>query len=248
LLIMYKGVRQSPGKVHMHAHPFWQLEIVTRHRIGFSMDGQRHVLTSGDMALIPPHTEHEFIYDHPGAAWISLKFERNEQAGGAWGGIIRHSLFTDKFTASLQTMVTGTILKPFEKTFVDGWIESLFAYVGSEDFLQSDDASGEFVRSVTDLVKEMNGKPARIGELAVRMSYTRGHLSRRFKSLTGENLKTYIDRIRLEKAKELLRYSEWPVSEIARELGFKDLFAFSRFFKRHTGIGPRDFRRRNGEA
>jgi AraC family transcriptional activator of pobA len=45
-------------------------------------------------------------------------------------------------------------------------------------------------------------------------------------------------------ARRRLVYAASSISNIARELGFKDPAYFSRFFRRHQGIGPNDFRRR----
>lgn len=245
LLTFYKTVRQNAGKTGLHSHPFWQVEVATRRRIVYTLNEKTDVLNAGDLLWIPPYREHQFIYDDPGTAWISLKFERSGADVAESGGVIRKSLYTEKFAAALQTMVTGTNLKPYEKTFVEGLIESLFVYLRSDDDLKDEDDSSKLVRTITDFVKEKNGRPVSVGELANRLSYTRSHLSKQFKIHTGENLKSFIDRVRLEKVKEMLLYSEFNISDITEELGFKDIFSFSRFVKRTTGVGPREYRRRN---
>lgn len=243
LLILYKGIKQTAGKVPPHTHPFWQLEIATRHHIRYSINGLHDLLNSGDMLLIPPGIEHEFIYEQPRVTWISVKFEYNGSAVETpRASVMRQSQFTDKFTAALKTMVTGTILKPYEKVFVEGWIETLFTFIRSADFLEEEDESSQFVRKVTDRVMEKGGRPVSINDLANQLSYTRSHISKQFKLHTGESLKSYIDRIRVEKAKEMLRYEDLQITEIAEVLGYQDIFSFSRFFKRHTGISPREFK------
>lgn len=243
LLILFKGEKHDYGKVSLHSHPFWQLEIATRGHITYVLqDEGAEVLNAGDMLLIPPYQEHEFIYDTPGAAWVTLKFERSTTGNNQWESVIRKSLFTEKFTASLLATITGTILRPYEKTFVEGMLESLFVYIESEDFCKTEDEPSQLVRTITDLVRERNGRPISVDEIAHQLSYTRSHVSKLFKQLTGENLKSFIDRVRLDKAKEMLRYSEFNISYITEELGFKDIFTFSRFFKRTTGMNPRQYR------
>lgn len=243
LLILFKGEKHDYGKVALHSHSFWQLELVTKGHIAYTLlEESSKVLNAGDMLLIPPYQEHEFRYDTPGAAWVTLKFERNVQAAEPWGGVIPKSLFTEKFTASLLATITGTILRPYEKTFVEGMLESLFVYIESEDFSKVEDEPSQIVRIITDMVRERNGRPVNVDEIAEQLSYTRSHISKLFKQLTGENLKSFIDRVRLEKAKEMLRYSEFNISYITEELGFKDIFTFSRFFKRMTGMNPRQYR------
>jgi AraC family transcriptional activator of pobA len=46
-------------------------------------------------------------------------------------------------------------------------------------------------------------------------------------------------------ARRRLVYAASSVSGIAGELGFKDPAYFSRFFRRHSGVSPVDFRRRH---
>lgn len=58
----------------------------------------------------------------------------------------------------------------------------------------------------------------------------------------GQSLKTYIDEKRGEVAKRLLAFSDLPISAIADQLDFPDVFSFSHFFKRKTDHSPREFR------
>ena len=59
------------------------------------------------------------------------------------------------------------------------------------------------------------------------------------------SLKKYIDEniIRLSQQKLLL--TDMSIKEIAYSLKFSDEFNFSHFFKKHTGMSPRDFRNKN---
>ena len=50
----------------------------------------------------------------------------------------------------------------------------------------------------------------------------------------------------LLEAKRRLRYTSMTVSQVSDYLGFSDATYFSRFFRRCTGVTPRDFRDRSG--
>lgn len=63
-----------------------------------------------------------------------------------------------------------------------------------------------------------------------------------FKNHFGCPPKQYIRKLRIEKAKSLLRTTDEPVSMIAGATGFGDLFYFSRIFKKETGFSPTTFR------
>ena len=68
------------------------------------------------------------------------------------------------------------------------------------------------------------------------------HLSRTFKKETGVGITDYIARLRVEKAKELLAFTDMLAYEIAEAVGFKDSTYFSFVFKKTTGVSPTDFK------
>jgi len=52
----------------------------------------------------------------------------------------------------------------------------------------------------------------------------------------------YINRMRIEKARELLALTDMLVYEVAEAVGFKDSAYFSLVFKKITGVSPKDFK------
>lgn len=71
------------------------------------------------------------------------------------------------------------------------------------------------------------------------------HLARLFKKETGETLINYITGKRIDKAKELLHYTEAPVYLIASQVGYDNYSYFSKIFKKETGFTPLDYRNKN---
>jgi len=67
---------------------------------------------------------------------------------------------------------------------------------------------------------------------------------RRFQSATGYPPATYLQALRIEKARAALERGGESVSEIAWGVGYQDLSAFSRVFKSRTGLSPGAYRRR----
>ena len=53
------------------------------------------------------------------------------------------------------------------------------------------------------------------------------------------------DGLRMERAKGLLLHSHFAVGEIARICGFEDESYFGRFFKKHVGLSPGEFRKKS---
>jgi two-component system response regulator YesN len=68
------------------------------------------------------------------------------------------------------------------------------------------------------------------------------HLSTVFTQETGENFIEYLTKVRIERAKLLLKNTSMKSAEISGETGFSDPHYFSFIFKKHTGLSPREFR------
>jgi YesN/AraC family two-component response regulator len=52
----------------------------------------------------------------------------------------------------------------------------------------------------------------------------------------------YLNRLRVQKSKELLKQTQWSVTQIATMVGYNDSAYFSRVFHKITGQSPVDFR------
>lgn len=67
---------------------------------------------------------------------------------------------------------------------------------------------------------------------------------RRFKEATGQTPISYVQRIRVERAKRLLETGDEPVEEISWAVGYEDPASFRRLFRRVTGLAPGAYRQR----
>jgi AraC-like DNA-binding protein len=67
-----------------------------------------------------------------------------------------------------------------------------------------------------------------------------------FKEEMKENLSSYLNRLRVEKAQALLAESGKPLNEIAELCGFEDQSWFSKIFKNFTGTSPGKYRKNGG--
>ena len=82
----------------------------------------------------------------------------------------------------------------------------------------------------------------RVDEYAERMHISPKHLEKTVRDTLGITPKKLINAIVMAEAKILLKQTEKTISEIAHDLKFEDQSYFSRFFKRHTLITPREYR------
>ena len=81
-----------------------------------------------------------------------------------------------------------------------------------------------------------------VNDYADLLAVTPNHLNKCVKETTGKPASLLIAEMLLLEAKVLLGQPGLPISEIAYRLSFDDLSYFARFFKKHTGLNPTDYR------
>ena len=73
--------------------------------------------------------------------------------------------------------------------------------------------------------------------------YNAAYFSTMFKKETGITISEYIVQTRMEKAKELLRFTNMSVASICEQVGYADVKSFTRNFKKSTGMKPSEYRK-----
>lgn len=81
-----------------------------------------------------------------------------------------------------------------------------------------------------------------LDRIAAEFGLSASYVTRFFKDHTGETLMKYIDKLRMDKSKQLLRETDLPVKEIIRRCGYLDTTNFIRKFKSIEAITPTQYR------
>jgi AraC-type DNA-binding domain-containing proteins len=82
-------------------------------------------------------------------------------------------------------------------------------------------------------------------EVAELVKLSPTYLSKSFKEITGYSLIEFFNKMKIDKAKQLIIEGDKKIKEVSEILGFKDEFYFSRIFKRIEGISPSEFYSKN---
>lgn len=102
----------------------------------------------------------------------------------------------------------------------------------------------DYVKEAVAYINENYFEELTLSGLADKYAVESSYFSRLFKQETGENLMLYIAGKRMEKAKELMRREDINIAEVAFMVGYDDYTYFSKVFKKHTGVSPREYRSR----
>ena len=111
--------------------------------------------------------------------------------------------------------------------------------------LREQASSGEqFLDRTIEYLKDHFAERITLEELAAMEHISTSYLSRKFKQRTGFTVVTYINRLRVEKAQQLLMASTLNINEIAYQTGFDSPKYFYRVFKSVAGESPANIRRK----
>lgn len=229
-----------------HAHAFSQILCYLSGRGTMTVARDRHEITPGAVALVPPHVDHAF-HETSGRRPLCLVLDL-ELRGAAKRGFtlarltlgdaaeVRRELatltrLTDPNAAACRLVVAAAALR-----VADIFLRAL-GLLATQRRVEP-----PFVREFDRLLRrEPDAAQASVAELARRLGYQPDYLNRVFKQATGRTLGEHRSAHLLERAKRLLREREF-VKDVGAELGFADHNYFSRWFRKHTGRSPRAHR------
>lgn len=111
-----------------------------------------------------------------------------------------------------------------------------------EEIIETPSMMGEIIKYVSDNYLEK----MTIDELAFLFRTNRATLCREFKRTTGKTLVEFINDKKFERAKRKILSSDATFTKIAEEMNFESIHYFTRFFKKMSGMTPKEFRKING--
>lgn len=101
---------------------------------------------------------------------------------------------------------------------------------------------GPAARARAILRDEMSSPDLDLQRIASRAGLSKFHFVRAFREKTGITPVQYLNRLRVDVAKQKLQSGARPVTEIAFDVGFADVSAFNKAFQRHAGTSPTQYR------
>src|SRR6516162_6779317 len=107
-------------------------------------------------------------------------------------------------------------------------------------------ANSGYTRRINRVIGYLRGnldRQMKLRELAHVACFSEFHFHRIFGAVSGETLNSFTNRLRLEKAARLLRYSEQSLTDIALDCGFSSSATFSRAFRSVFDTSPSHFRK-----
>jgi AraC-like DNA-binding protein len=98
------------------------------------------------------------------------------------------------------------------------------------------------IRKIAASMRSETRQGANLETFAREAGLSRAHFFRLFEASIGVPPKVYLNVVRMEKAVDAVLNQSASVCDIGNQLGFAEPAHFTRFFRNHTGVSPREFR------
>jgi len=100
------------------------------------------------------------------------------------------------------------------------------------------------VLSAQQLIENDPTETFSIDDLCTRLGVGRRTFERRFRTATGNSIAEYIQRVKVEFVKQQLESDRKTINEVIYEVGYNDVDAFRKVFRRYTDLSPVDYRKK----
>lgn len=125
-------------------------------------------------------------------------------------------------------------------------IRALLSFVNSllAEILEKMDVKNTdvLVKKMINLIERNYDKNIKLETLSKVLNYNRAYLGKLFKDYTGEHFNTYLDKVRIDKAKNLLLQG-LKVYQVAERIGFSNVDYFHSKFRKYEGMSPSTYRK-----
>jgi len=232
----------------------WAIVLITGGQGSYQVDGgERQQVQAGSWFCLYPGAE--FVYGPElGEYWDEYYFTVKGERVGEWlrdwffpnGQVHRmrnDELLLQRMENMLRLIDSGT---PDNLDRAVLQLESFLYELVSGENEKSEGARERLAQAIVEDLQSLLHLPPTAEGIAARHHISVSTLRRIVQEYTGYPFNEFVHRLRTAEARNILVNTDMSVKEIGERLGYKDMFYFSRVFKRITGVSPREYRNRIG--
>ena len=227
-----------------HIHEYSELLYTREGEMTMYIDGKRHTVPAGHMAVILPNEIHAYTDETPCRVWCAV-FSNDFI-----------SLFLRALGNKLPTCPVVDLtdrqpllraleeVDPTDTLRLSGLLQLLYAELAARMELGAHThRGGQICKAAIEYVSANFRSDITLSRVAAHLGYHEKYLSSALHALTGMNFCTFLSSYRVDCAKGLLRDApDKSISRVALECGFSSINTFNRVFRRLTGMTPGDYR------
>ncbi len=271
-IVVWKGPSEKNEKLHIHE--FIELTYIFSGRGTHKINGISYPVSKGDLLFINYNNTHCFEYIEPMTycnilmlpSFISTELLNSENALD----MLMLSTFNDlcadiksihpfmhfhgKEVEKIESLIEDMIVefnnkekgyRSALKSLMTILLIKIFRKMQFEDNLGTIRQTGKLTAEIIEYIEKNCFEKISVNALAEKCFYTPSYFSRIFKDCYGITLTSYIQKQRIDKAKQLLTESDMSVNKICTYVGYSDKTQFYKIFKKHSdGLLPNEYRKK----
>ena len=246
----------------IHWHDRIELLFVKSGALKVKIANGEDTVYKNSLVIIPPGKPHSGISAKDNTQYYTIMFNVTDFYNSAYAcekflrPIIKKEVDFVKYTTDPEILenTKALIREYFSKETasslsVIGCVYKILALLCKKCVCESKSiAADEQFKNVLDFIETHFRENISSAFLSKKFGYTEEYFCRRFKLITGITPMNYINILRLEKAKKLMRDREIKISSVSAQVGFSDINYFTRRFKKYFGITPSEYISKNRVA
>ncbi len=266
---LYQGVStvsaQNPSE---HSHDVFHIVFYRAGDNSFKLNGEPVQSHPGILVLVPPGVPHCFTPMQPGESvyheiTFSLVYQEQKLTlpfaglfSKYYGCEVKFEEMLINLTASLEAEIEDIYfdlnkdLSKYDSTncfpvyqHLGDMFDLLFENIFLPKASETTKLYAEYrLHEVRTLIEQKLHEKVYLKDLAKAAGMSPEHFCREFKKVYGEPPLEMRNRLRINAAIKLIQYSDRPIKQISEELGYSDIYHFSKAFKKQTKLPPGKFR------
>ena len=251
------------GPMEPHTHDFHELVYIRRGRGIHHINGHPYPIIAGDLYLMRPGEFHRYETAAEPVEIINIIFYSALFGLSDWEEIqalpglepFFHELNSERHKITLGPPDDHVVEALCERIRAEllrrsaGYrllcralaLELLLSMGRAAQNLGDGHAAGPIASAIAYLHAHPE-EPITMGDLAAETGLSANYLGERFRVQTGVTVADYLNRLRIDRARELLAGTTRSVTDIALSTGFDGASYFGKVFRRLTGHTPRAYR------
>ncbi len=256
---------QSAARITWHLHECFEMLLLMDGSTAYEFSNNRTVeLPGGHFMVIPPGMLHRGLHDvrrpvrltgimfdpsASGAAvhtpftatdliWLKSQFEIGAMQSWRMSTELRNHIKAIPEDFSSVDLLSISLVASLRLSVCSILLEAAKQLVSTRTFEPK-----QVVQATIKFMESNLGETISIEEVAEAVFCSRARLFQVFKDSTGMTPNDYWQRLRIDRAQQLMTRSNKSITEIAMDCGFSSSQYFSSVFRKYSGVSPSDYRK-----
>lgn len=251
----------SCGYEQCLAGQFYGPGIRAYYTLHFILNGQGHyfvadkhyMLHAGQCFLIPPDTA-AFYRAEPSAPWTyvwvcfhgDMALSIMEHCHFSYDCLVQPVSSPEEYKSIIFEMMQHSQLTPANEYFIQSGLYRIMALLQQQSgacYTKIESSDNFYILQAVDYIRKSISLDITVADAARHLHISRSYLFELFRQHLHMSPQEFLTSAKIMHARELLAATSLPVADVAASSGYHNSFAFSRAFKKATGMTPTEYRK-----